>query len=65
MKMMGGVCSTHKVMRNSCDIVVGWPKCKRPLERARNRWECDIKFILRKWKCKNVDWIELDALRVH
>jgi hypothetical protein len=32
MKMMGGVCSTHKVMRNSCDIVVGLPKCKNHLE---------------------------------
>jgi hypothetical protein len=38
---------------------VGIPEQKRPLGRARHRWEDNIKMDLKeiKWECKN--WIEL------
>jgi hypothetical protein len=33
--------------RNVCRVLVGKPEGKRPLERARHRWEIGIKIDLR------------------
>ena len=30
-------------------VLVGKPEGKRPLGRPRRRWECNIKWIFRKW----------------
>jgi hypothetical protein len=42
-------------MRNVYKIFAGKPEAKRPLRRARRRWEDNIKMDLRKIMC------ELDA----
>jgi len=38
---------------------VGKPEGKRPLGRARRRWEDNIKMDLQEVGCGSMDWIEL------
>ena len=40
-------------------ILVGKPEGKRPLERARRRWEDNIKMYLQEVGCGGMDWIDL------
>ena len=40
-------------------VLVGKPEGKRPLERARRRWEDNIKMDFREVGCGVMDWIEL------
>jgi hypothetical protein len=49
---MGGACSTHKIMRNACKILVGKSK-----ERPWRRWEYNNNFDLKGIDCENLDWI--------
>jgi hypothetical protein len=44
---MGGTCSRHGEKRNAYRILVGKAEGKRPLGRAKCRWEDDIKIGLR------------------
>jgi hypothetical protein len=49
--------------------LVGNPEGKRPLGRARGRWEDNIKINLQEVECGGKDWIELaqdtDRRQVH
>jgi hypothetical protein len=45
--------------RNTCRILVGKPKGKRPLGRPRCRWEENIKIDLREIVWGGMDWIDL------
>jgi hypothetical protein len=38
---------------------VGKPERKKPLERHRNRWECNIKMDLQEVGSGSMDYIEL------
>ena len=40
-------------------VLLGKPDGKRPLGRARRRWEDNIKMYLQEVGCGGVDWIEL------
>ena len=40
-------------------VLVGKPEGKRPLGRARRRWEDNIKMNLQEVGCRIMDWIEL------
>jgi len=40
-------------------VLVGKPEGKRPLGRPRRRWEDNIKMVLQKVGCVDMDWIEL------
>ena len=40
-------------------VLVGKPEGKRPLERARRRWEDNIKMDLQEVGCGGMDWIDL------
>jgi hypothetical protein len=40
-------------------VLVGKPKCKKPLGRPRRRWEDNIKMDLQEVGCRGMDWIEL------
>jgi len=40
-------------------ILVGKPEGKRPLGRARHRWENNTKMDLQEVGCGGMDWIEL------
>ena len=40
-------------------VLVGKPEGKRPLGRARRRWEDNIKMYLQEVGCGGVNWIEL------
>jgi hypothetical protein len=40
-------------------VLVGKPEGKRPLGRARGRWEDNIKADLKEVGCGGMDWIEL------
>jgi hypothetical protein len=44
-------------------VLVGKPEGKRPLGRARRRWEDNIKIDLQEVGCGGVDWFELDQDR--
>ena len=46
-------------MRGVYRVLVGKPEGKRPLGRARRRWEDNIKMDLQEVGCGAVDWIEL------
>ena len=45
--------------RGVCRVLVGKPDGKRPLGRARRRWEDNIKMGLKEVGCGVMDWIEL------
>jgi hypothetical protein len=45
-------------------VLVGRPKCKRPLGRPRCRWEDNIKMDLREIGINSVNWILLAQDRV-
>jgi hypothetical protein len=45
--------------RGVCRALVGKPEGKGPLERARRRWEDNIKMDLQEVGCGGMDWIEL------
>ena len=40
-------------------VLVGKPEGKRPLGRARRRWEDNIRIDLQEVGCGSIDWIEL------
>jgi len=40
-------------------VLVGKPEGKRPMGRARHRWEDNIKIDLQEVGCGGMDWIEL------
>jgi hypothetical protein len=40
-------------------VLVGKPKCKRPLGRPRRRWEDNIKMDLQEVGCSCMDWIDV------
>jgi len=40
-------------------VLVGKPEGKRPLGRARHRWEDNIKMDLQEVRCGGIDWIKL------
>jgi hypothetical protein len=40
-------------------VLVGNPEGKRPLQKPRLRWECNIKMDLQEVGCGGLDWIEL------
>jgi hypothetical protein len=40
-------------------VLVGKPEGKRPLGKARRRWNDNIKTVLQKVECGDMDWIEL------
>jgi hypothetical protein len=44
---MGRASSTNRKRRNACRILVGKSEGRRPLGRARRRWEDNIKMDLR------------------
>jgi hypothetical protein len=46
-------------MRNVYKILVRKPEGKRQFRRARNRWEENIKIVLKEIWCRSVDWIHL------
>jgi hypothetical protein len=57
---MGGVCNRHRNMRNACNISVGKPEGKRPLERLKRRWEMKLEWVLRKQGQKvSTGWVWL------
>jgi hypothetical protein len=45
-------------------ILVGRPKCKKPLRRPRRRWEGNIKMDLREKRIDGENWIQLSQDRV-
>jgi len=49
----------HGKLRNVYTIVDRKSEWKRPLRRARHRWEGDIKMDLGNLGCEDVDWIYL------
>jgi len=40
-------------------VLVGKPEGKRPLRRARHRWEDNIKMDIKYVGCGGMDWMEL------
>jgi len=44
-------------------VLVGKPEGKRPLGRARHRWEDNIEIDLQEVGCGGMDWIELSQDR--
>ena len=55
---MGGACSTYGESRGLCRVLVEKPEKRRPLGRARSRWEDNIKMDLREVG-SGMDWIDL------
>jgi hypothetical protein len=49
--------------RNTCRILVGKSKGKRPLRRLRHRWKDNIKMDLREIGWDSRDWIDLASDR--
>jgi hypothetical protein len=45
-------------------VLVGRPKCQRPLERSRRRWEDNIKIDLSEIGIDRANWIQLSQDRV-
>jgi hypothetical protein len=56
---MGGACSTYGGGERRVRVLVGKPEGKRPLGRARRRWEDNIKMDLQEVGSGGRDWIEL------
>jgi hypothetical protein len=44
-----GLCSTNRLKRNACRLLVGKPEGKRPLGRSRRRWVDSVKFDFGDW----------------
>ena len=59
---MGGACSAYGERRGVYKVLVGKPEVKRPLGRARGRWEDNIKMDIQKVGC--VLWTESSWLRI-
>jgi hypothetical protein len=51
------VCSKNGDKRNAYRILVGKPVGKRPLERPRRRWLCNIKVDVRE-----IGWSSMDSI---
>ena len=56
---MGREFSTYGEIRGAYRVLVGKYEGKRPLGRARRRWEDNIKMGLQEVGCEGMDWIEL------
>ena len=58
---MGGACSTYGKREGAYRILVGKREGKRPLGRARRRWEDNtcIKMDLQELGCWGMNWIDL------
>ncbi|KAJ4441666.1 hypothetical protein ANN_11524 [Periplaneta americana] len=56
---MGRACSTYGRFKNAHRELFGRPEGKRPLGRARRRWEDNIKMDLREVGYDGRDWINL------
>lgn len=52
---MGGVCSTHREIRNTYKILVGKPQGMQPLGKPGHRWEGNIKIHLTEVWCEGTD----------
>jgi hypothetical protein len=57
LKLAGGVARMGG--GETCTGLVGKPEGKRPLGKARRRWEENIKMDLQEVGCGSMDWIEL------
>jgi hypothetical protein len=55
----GGICSTHGEMRHECNILVGEPEEKRPLERSKCRGKINIRIDLREIGRGVVNWVQV------
>jgi hypothetical protein len=64
MRWVGYVACTRRG-RNVYRVLVGKSEGKRPLERARRRWEDGIKTVLREIGWEDVEWIHLAQDRDH
>jgi hypothetical protein len=62
---MGGTCSTHWRIENSCTILVGKREGKRPFRTSRRVWEDNIKINLKETVCEGVDSVRLAQERGH
>jgi hypothetical protein len=49
--------------KNVYKVLMGKPEEKRPLARARRRWEDGIRMHLRETGWESVDWIQLAQYR--
>jgi hypothetical protein len=57
---MGRACSTHGKKKNACRVLVGKLEGKRPLGRARGRWEdSNNEMDLREIEWGGMEWIYL------
>jgi hypothetical protein len=56
---MVAACSTNGEKRKAYGLLVGKPKGKRPLRRARRRCADNIDLDLVEIRCGDVDWIVL------
>jgi len=56
---MCGASSIHRGTRNACNILVGIPEGKKPLERPMQRWEDNIRMHLMEIGWEGVDWMHL------
>jgi hypothetical protein len=56
---VGRACGTHGEERKVYKVLVGKPEGKRPLGRARLRWEDGIRMDLREIGWGYVEWIQL------
>jgi len=45
--------------RSVYSVLVGRPEGKKPLGRARRRWEDNIKLDVQNVGCKSMDWVDL------
>ena len=56
---MGRGCSTHGERRGVYRDLVGKPERKRPLGKARRRWEDSIEMDLQEVGCGDMDLVDL------
>jgi len=56
---MGGACSMYEGEEMCIQGFCGEPEEKRPLVRARHRWEDNIKMDLQDVGWEGMDWIDL------